>query len=260
MPGGGWGAEAAGEVTAELLAATMALKGALMGVDEVAPEAAVKADAGGEDGNEDTADPDTGEAGTLLTTLLVLFLSELLLLLLFEFATALELELGPAIVGLMTWLVGGLVARDIATEAAAGTAEEVELVCCNNDGGGGWNSHSEVRIAQKTEKIQSEYSTCWEAAIELELETAVGVITAWAEAACKGLLTVLEVDWDPTLLSSLDDLCLRFVSTLMSFEVVMSLEWLCDVYEGTGELAELVDMVSEASTEFVLCSFAPICK
>ena len=51
-----------------------------------------------------------------------------------------------------------------------------------------------------------------------------------------------------TLLSSLDDLCLRF--SLMSFA---SLEWLC-MY-GIGELAELVDMVSELpSTELVLCS------
>ena len=57
-----------------------------------------------------------------------------------------------------------------------------------------------------------------------------------------------------TLLSSLDDLCLRF--SLMSFA---SLEWLC-IY-GIGELAELVDMVSELpSTELVLCSLPPICK
>ena len=55
-----------------------------------------------------------------------------------------------------------------------------------------------------------------------------------------------------TLLSSLDDLCLRF--SLMSF--VASLEWLC-IKEGIGELAELVDIVSEASTELALCTWSP---
>ncbi len=63
-----------------------------------------------------------------------------------------------------------------------------------------------------------------------------------------GVLFLLPVPAiDVALASSLDDLCLRLES--------LSLEWLCDVGYGMGELAELVDIVSDVSeTEFVLWS------